>query len=407
MEPQNCRVSGEALVPVLDLGHQPLANAFRSVDDATEEFFFPLQVGFAEESKLVQLLVQPPPELMFHDEYAFFSGSSAHMARHFADYHAFVLDQGVAQDGLVVEIGSNDGILLRHFANRGMRHLGIEPSGNVADVARRAGLNVVSEFFSAELAARILQDHGRADAIVAANVMCHIPAIRDVARAVSILLASSGVFVFEEPYLGDIISKGSYDQIYDEHVFFFSALSVSKAFQEFDLELVDVVHQPTHGGSMRYVLAPRGSRQPRPSVEALLAQESSLGLDRVDAFVRFAERVTRSRDNLRSLLGELSAEGRRVVGYGATSKSTTILNYCGIGPDSIEYICDTTPGKQGKLTPGMRIPVVPHEDFLRDRPDVAFLFAWNHAEEVLSKEQDYAARGGQWLTHVPTVRMMT
>ena len=407
MERQNCRVSGEALVPVLDLGTQPLANAFRSVGDATEEFFFPLQVGFAEESKMFQLLVQPPPEMMFHEDYAFFSGTSAYMARHFADYHAFVRGLGVGHGGFVVEIGSNDGILLRHFAEGGMRHLGIEPSSNVADVARRAGLNVLSEFFSAELAAEILQEHGPADAIVAANVMCHIPAIRDVARAVSILLDSSGVFVFEEPYLGDIISKASYDQIYDEHVFFFSALSVRQAFQDFGLDLVDVVPQPTHGGSMRYVLAPCGSREPRPSVAALLAQEGALGLGRVDTFVRFAERVARSRESLRSLLGELSADGRRVVGYAATSKSTTILNYCGIGPNSIEYICDTTPVKQGKLTPGMHIPVVPHEDFVRDRPDVAFLFAWNHAEEVLSNEQDFWARGGRWLTHVPTVRMMT
>lgn len=407
MEPQHCRVSGEPLVPVLDLGQQPLANAFRSAADTTEEYFFPLQVGFAEESKMVQLMVQPPPELMFHEDYAFFSGTSKHMAQHFEDFHASVLELGVGQDGFVVEIGSNDGILLRHFAERGMRHLGVEPSGNVAEVARAAGLEVLSSFFSAELAGTILQEHGHADAIVAANVMCHIPAIRDVARAISILLAPSGVLVFEEPYLGDIITQTSYDQIYDEHVFFFSALSVSKLFDEFGLVLVDVVPEPTHGGSMRYVLAPRGSREPRPSVAALLAQERALGLDRIDTFVDFAERVTRSRDDLRSLLGSMSADGRRVVGYGATSKSTTILNYCGIGPNLIEYICDTTPIKQGRLTPGVHIPVVPHTNFLQDCPDVAFLFAWNHAEEILAKEQHFGARGGQWLTHVPTVRMMT
>ena len=407
MGSQRCRVSGGPLVPVLDLGRQPLANAFRSVGETKEEYFFPLQVGFAEDSKMVQLLVQPPPELMFHEDYAFFSGTSKHMAQHFEGFHASVLEMGVGQDGFVVEIGSNDGIMLRHFAERGMRHLGVEPSGNVAEVARRSGLEVMSAFFSTEVAGTILQEHGHADAIVAANVMCHIPDIRDVARAISILLAPSGVLVFEEPYLGDIVTRTSYDQIYDEHVFFFSALSVSHLFREFGLELIDAIPQSTHGGSMRYVLAPTGSREARPSVAALLAQERALGLDRVETFVALAERVARSRDDLRSLLGSLSADGRRVVGYGATSKSTTILNYCGIGPDLIGYICDTTPIKQGRLTPGMHIPVVPHDAFVEDRPDLAVLFAWNHAEEILAKEHDFGARGGRWITHVPTVRLMT
>jgi methylation protein EvaC len=213
--------------------------------------------------------------------------------------------------------------------------------------------------------------------------------------------------MFEDPYLGDVIAKTSYDQIYDEHVFLFSALSIQYLFGLQGMELIDVFPQKTHGGSMRYVLAHQGAYSVKPSVTELIAKEKAQGLDRLDTFRAFGRNVQRSRQELRGLLNQLKTEGKRVAGYGATSKSTTILNYCGIGPDLIEFISDTTPIKQGKFSPGMHIPVVPYETFKSNPPDYAILFAWNHAEEIMAKEQEYMASGGKWIVHVPEVQVLS
>jgi methylation protein EvaC len=209
--------------------------------------------------------------------------------------------------------------------------------------------------------------------------------------------------VFEEPYLGDMIAKTSYDQIYDEHVFIFSALSVSYVFGRHGLELIDVVPQSTHGGSMRYVLGPKGAHEVSPEVARTLAKEREQGLHTAETFVQFRDDCERSRDALLELLTKLKNEKKRVVGYGATSKSTTVLNFCGIGPDLIEFISDTTPIKQGQYTPGTHIPVKSHEAFEEDHPDYALLFAWNHAGEIMEKEQGFNSEGGKWIYFVPEV----
>jgi methylation protein EvaC len=306
----------------------------------------------------------------------------------------------------VVELGSNDGIMLRHFKARGFRHLGIEPSKNVADVARAAGIQTISRFFTPELAESIVAEHGQADAIVCANVMCHIPEITEVAAGIVRLLRADGVLMFEDPYLGDMIEKTSYDQIYDEHVFIFSAASTSAAFGRHGLELIDVLPQVTHGGSMRYVFAPRGSHSVAPAVGTLLEQERRQGLREAVTYDRFRRHCEASRAALRELLETLRREGKRVAGYGATSKSTTVMNYCGIGPEHIEFVSDTTPIKQGKLTPGAHIPVRPYDAFVANPPDYAVLFAWNHAKEIFEKEQAFSAGGGKWITFVPEVRVI-
>jgi methylation protein EvaC len=306
----------------------------------------------------------------------------------------------------VVELGSNDGIMLRHFKAAKIRHLGIEPSKNVADVARSQGINTLSEFFNPALAERIIAEHGHADAVACANVMCHIPDINGVASGMARLLKPDGVLMFEDPYLGDMIAKTSYDQIYDEHVFIFSATSISNAFRRHGLELIDVLPQPTHGGSMRYVLAPRGSHPISPNVPALIEKEKSLGLHQAKTCEQFKRNCEKSREELVGLLKKLKSEGGRVVGYGATSKSTTVLNYCGIGPDLIEFISDTTPIKQGKLTPGSHIPVKPYESFSENPPGYALLFAWNHANEIFAKEENFRANGGKWITFVPRVGLI-
>jgi methylation protein EvaC len=391
----------------MSFGRMPIANGFLSPDRLAGEYFFELAPALCETCGMFQLMEQPAPERMFHDAYAFYSSTSRAMEAHFADFAAMVAARlsPAARDPFVVELGSNDGIMLRHFKDRGIRHLGIEPSANVAAVARQAGVETLCAFFDAALGATLAAERGQADAVLAANVMCHIPTLGSVAEGVRRLLRPDGLLIFEDPYLGAMVDKTAYDQIYDEHVFIFSALSVAQAFGRHGMELVDVLPQPTHGGSMRYVLAPQGSRRPAPSVAALIAAERAQGLDRPQAFLGFKARCEESRDQLMGVLERLRADGRRVVGYGATSKSTTVTNYCGITPAHVEFISDTTPIKHGKLSPGAHIPVRPYDDFLRRYPDYALLFAWNHGAEIRAKETGFVAAGGKWITYVPRVEV--
>lgn len=403
-----CRISGQPLSEVVDFGRQPLGNGFLDPNSFAEEYFYSMKVGFDETSMMLQLIEQPAPEMMFHDHYAFYSSTSSFMARHFKEFASQVMQSGyLGSDPFVVELGCNDGIMLKNFAEQDIRHLGIEPSVNVAEEANKLGVRTRSEFFTEESAERIIKEEGQADAFLAANVMCHIPDILGVVKGIRKLLKPTGVVMFEDPYLGDVIAKTSYDQIYDEHVFLFSALSIQYLFGLQGMELIDVFPQKTHGGSMRYVLAHQGAYSVQPSVTELIAKEKAQGLDRLDTFRAFGINVQRSRQELRGLLNQLKTEGKRVAGYGATSKSTTILNYCGIGPDLIEFISDTTPIKQGKFSPGMHIPVVPYETFKSNPPDYAILFAWNHAEEIMAKEKEYMAADGKWIVHVPEVQVLS
>ena len=403
-----CRISATPLTKVIDFGRQPLGNGFLEAKDLKDEYFFPMEIGYSEVSMMFQLIEQPAPEKMFHDHYAFYSSTSNFMAQHFKQFAQQVIQSGylAKHDPFVVELGCNDGIMLKNFAEQDIRHLGIEPSLNVAQEANKQGVRTRSEFFTEELAEIIVREEGQADAFLAANVMCHIPDIVGVVKGIKKLLKPTGVVMFEDPYLGDVVAKTSYDQIYDEHVFLFSALSIQYLFGLQGMELIDVLPQITHGGSMRYVLAHQGAHVVKDAVGQLLAKEKAQGLDRLATFDTFRANVEQSRSKLVALLKDLKAQGKRVAGYAATSKSTTVLNYCGIGPDLIEYICDTTPIKQGKFSPGMHIPVVPYETFKNNPPDYAVLLAWNHAEEIMAKEREFVSAGGKWIVHVPEVKVL-
>jgi len=403
-----CRLSGSSMEVVLDLGKQPLGNGFLTPPDFVDEYFYPLQCGFAEDSRLFQLVEQPAPEQMFHENYAFFSGTSQRMKEHFAEFANQVMTNGYVKDSssFIVELGSNDGIFLTHFASLGIPHLGVEPSGAVADVAEAQGIKVSRKFFNTDLAREILAEHGPADVISAANVMCHIPDIHELAQGIALLLKDGGVLIFEDPYLGDVVRLASYDQIYDEHVFLFSALSVQSVFATVGMELIDLQQQTTHGGSMRYTLGKIGKHQESSRVQEILAKEQIQGLDKTSTFVDFAGRVKESATSLRRIMEALKREGKTISAYGATSKSTTIYNYADIGPELIDYICDSTPIKQGKFSPGVHIPIFPEEHFRNSPPNYAFLAAWNHERELRSHNTSFSEIGGRWITHVPEVRFV-
>ncbi len=404
----NCRVSGQPLIEVIDFGKQPLGNGFLKEKDFESEYFFDMKVGFCEKSKMLQLIEQPSASKMFHEEYPFFSSSSQFMGVHFQDLYKSVIESKFfkSDDPFVVELGCNDGILLKHFSNAGIRHLGIEPSLNVAEIARKNNVNTVNEFFSEKLVQNILDENGAADIFLSANVMCHISNIKEVVSGIKKLMKKKGVVIFEDPYLGDIVQKNSYDQIYDEHVFLFSGMSVNNLFNKFDMELIDVQPQKTHGGSMRYFLANKNEYEISLNVSNLLENEKLIGLDDKKTFFDLHEKIKKSKEKILSILNSLKEEGKSVAGYAATSKSTTILNYCGVNSDLIEYISDTTPIKQGKFSPGMHIPIKPYKYFKDNSPDYAFLLAWNHIDEIMQKEIEFTQNGGKWISHVPEVRII-
>jgi len=384
----------------------PIANGFLQPEEYEREFFFDLQVGLCPSRSMVQLTQLVDPNQLFHENYAYFASTSASMTAHFKTFAQGVFKQleGI-EDPFVIEIGSNDGIMLQNFAQAKVRHLGIEPSENVAAEARRQSIDTTSVFFSEETAAQILAEHGPANAILGANAVSHIPDINSLLAGVNVLLAKGGIFMFEEPYLGDIIAKTAYDQFYDEHVFYFCLSSLSNALARHGLIIIDAEPQNTHGGSMRYVITRKGEGTMSATVTELRAQEESLGLSEESTFLALKARIDDSNQKLTSLLGRLKQEGKRVVGYGATSKSTTMTNYAQIGPELVEFISDTTPTKQGKFTPGMHIPVKPYQDFKANYPDYALLLAWNHGEEIIAKEQDYLRQGGKFITFVPQVEI--
>jgi methylation protein EvaC len=401
-----CRICENAFDPFISFGEMPIGNGFLTPEEFENEYFYELKVGFCPRCTMVQLIEQPDRHMMFHDNYAYFSSISSKMAAHFRDFARLVMDKFITgKNPFVVEIGSNDGIMLKHFAKREIRHLGVEPSGNVAQVAREQGIETLCEFFEEPVAEYIQAEHGQADVVVAANVLCHIPYLDSVVKGISGLLKPEGVFIFEDPYLGDIIEITSYDQIYDEHVFYFSVTSVQYLFNMYGMQVIGIMPQNVHGGSMRYIVAHKGAFPISPKVESQVRKEEKLGLHKKEMFDQFRLNVERSRDGLVQTLTNLKKQDKRVIGYGATSKSTTVINYCGITMDLVEFISDTTPSKQGKYSPGMHIPIKSYDAFCSEYPDIALLFAWNHGDEIMSKEKKFADTGGEWLVYVPEVRI--
>ena len=396
----NCKITKSAIKPFISFGKMPIANGFLNKENFSKEFFFDLEVGFSEKCSLFQLKDHPTPEQMFNNKYPFFTGSSETMKIHFQKYSDFIKKNYINNNSKIIEIGSNDGTFLKNFKNSNLDYVGFEPSENVAEIAKQKGLKTINSFFglnSLDLVKNFLK---QTDVIFAANVICHIPELNGLIKAVDQLLSKDGVFIFEEPYLGSMFNKTSYDQIYDEHIFMFSGTSIKKIFDLFDMELIDLIKQETHGGSMRYVISRKNKRPINKNVEKILDEEKLNNLDNLDSCLKFKKNCENSKIKLNNLLKKYISEGKRIVGYGATSKSTTILNYCEINSEIIEYICDTTKEKIGKYSPGMHIPIVAVDKFRKDNAEIAYLFAWNHKNEILKKEVMFKKNKGKWISHV-------
>lgn len=402
-----CRICGGSVTEFVDFGKQPISDAFVMPGRTDGEYFYHLAAGLCQSCTMVQLLSEVPRELMFHEDYPYRTSESASMAKHFEVVAKRFLETELADpDAFMVEIGSNDGVVLKTISSAGVRHLGVDPSAGAARAAALAGVRARVDFFEKTSAATIRQEEGTAKVIFSANTFSHIPYIGSVLEGVDELLADDGVFVFEERYLADILASKAFDQIYDEHYYLFCVRSVRNLAQRHGFELVDAEHLAVHGGAVRYTVARPGVRRPSPAIAEFLDREASLGLADFATFTRFAADVRVIRDELMTLLRDLRAQGKTVVGYGATAKSATAINYCGITSELVPFVIDSTVDKQGKLMPGTHIPVRPPQAFSSPYPDYALLFAWNHAEEVMSKERAFAESGGKWIFYVPDVHMV-
>jgi methylation protein EvaC len=400
-----CRACRGPVTEFFDFGRQPLSDAFRWPQDNSEEFFYRLAVGVCNECTMVQLMEEVPRERMFREDYPYHSSMSSVMREHFTTTARRLMETECrGSDPFVVEIGCNDGVMLKTIADSGIRHLGVDPSRDVVELAAAKGIRVRFDFFQESTATEIKAAEGPADVIYAANTICHIPYVDSVFRGIDALLAPDGVFVFEDPYLGDIVERASFDQIYDEHFYLFSASSVRATARRFGFDLVDVERLPVHGGEVRYTIARQGRREPSAAVAELIADEQKRQLTDTTILERFGMQVKRNCEDLTTLLHQLRDAGHTVAAYGATAKSATVTNYCGVGPDLVPAIFDSTAAKQGRLSPGTHIPIRPLEEFSAPYPEYVLLFAWNHAEEIIAREKAFREQGGKWILYVPDVR---
>ena len=402
-----CRSCGAGgLELVLSLGLSPLANALLTKEQLTQpEEKFPLDLAFCAKCSLCQITESVPPEKMFR-EYLYFSSFSDTMVKHAgAIANRLIDDKKLGKDSLVLEIASNDGYLLQHYLKRGVPVLGIEPARNVAKVAvEERGIRTISEFFGKELAETLVKNGERADVIHANNVLAHVPELNGVIAGVAIALKDDGVAVIEAPYARELVENCEFDTIYHEHLCYFSLTALSHLMERHGLVVSDVELLPIHGGSLRVFVKHRAAAERGPAVKSLLADEAAAGVATIHPYVALAKRVEKLKTDLVGVLAKLKAEGKSIAAYGAAAKGSTLLNYFGIGKDTLDFVADRSTYKQGRYMAGVHVPIVAPSELLARQPDVCLLLTWNFAEEILAQQSEYRAKGGKFIIPIPDVR---
>jgi SAM-dependent methyltransferase len=404
-----CRFCGTPLSHVfVDLGAQPLANSYLEPEALGKaEPFYPLCVYVCEACFLVQLPEEEKPEAIFSD-YAYFSSYSESWLRHARTYAEAMIERLRLGPGhQVVEIASNDGYLLRWFAERGIPVLGVEAARNVAEAAEAAGIPTVVKFFGRETARELKAEGKRADLLVGNNVLAHVPDLNDFVAGLAILLGPTGVLTMEFPHLLRLMAEDQFDTIYHEHYSYFSFQAVRRVFAFHGLTVFDVEELPTHGGSLRVYVRHEddGSKPVGDRVRDLLAREEEAGMGRLDTYRSFAERVCEVKRGLLRFLIQAKEEGKSLAGYGAPAKGNTLLNYCGVRTDFLDYTVDRSPHKQGRFLPGTRIPIHGPDRLRETRPDYVLILPWNLKEEIMEQMADVRSWGGRFVVAIPEVRV--
>lgn len=400
-----CRIcAGRGLVKILDLGAMPPANAFLTKKDLLQpERIFPLSVYFCPQCSLVQLRDVVSPALLF-STYHFLTSASAPAMDHFIRLGEMVRSRFITSPhDLVIDIGGNDGVMLASI-KEACRVLNIDPAKNIKELSEARGVPVVLEFFTSTLAEELVKKYGAAKVVTASNVIAHTDALHDVFRGVRTLIGDGGTFIFEVHWVKNLVGEGGFDQVYHEHLCYFSLHALQRLAEVIGLTIFDVESVPMQGESLRVYAAK--NRKPEPSVEKFLGEERMRGLADLATYRDFFDKVTMNKMEFSSLIKELRRQRKRIVGYGAAAKGNTLLNYFGIDDATLDFIVDTTPLKQGFYTPGTHIPVVPPEELRRDLPDYVLVLAWNFADAILKKEQQLRDRGVQFIIPVPQVRIV-
>jgi SAM-dependent methyltransferase len=404
-----CRFCATALEhSFVDLGMSPLSNAFIGAGELNRmERFYPLHAYVCGECFLVQLEEFESPDEIFRD-YSYFSSYSDSWLAHARELAAATTDRfALDKKSLVVEIASNDGYLLQYFKEQGIPVLGVEPARNVAQVAIDAGIDTLTEFFGVALARRLRDERRRCDLLVGNNVLAHVPDLNDFVAGLGILLADDGVLSMEFPHLLQLVEHTQFDTIYHEHFSYFSLLAVQRIFGHHDLEIFDVEELSSHGGSLRvYAQHAHGEHPHSDSVGRLLAKERGAGLDRLETYAQFSEQVFEVKRALLEFLIEARRGGKQVVGYGAPAKGNTLLNFCGIGTDFIEYTVDRSPHKQGRFLPGTHIPIHAPERIAQTEPDYVLILPWNLQDEILEQMAHVRGWGGRFVVPIPRLTVL-
>ncbi len=392
----------------LDLGFAPPSNAYLTCEDLSRpEKYYPLKVKVCGECWLVQTEDYAQADELFSPDYAYFSSTSTGWLAHAARYTEKMIRQlQLTQDSLVIEVASNDGYLLKNFMAAGIPCLGVEPTASTAAAAEKLGIPVMREFYGEQLGKRLAANGQQADLIAGNNVYAHVPDINDFTRGLKAALKPGGTITLEFPHLMRLLEHTQFDTVYHEHFSYLSLYTVDRIFKMAGLRIWDVEELPTHGGSLRvYGCHGEDARQVSPAVGAMLAEEEKLGLQTLATYQHFQAKADRVKDDLLSFLIEQKRAGKKVAAYGAAAKGNTLLNYAGVKPDLLPFVCDAATAKQGKYMPGSHIPILPPAALVEQRPDYLVILPWNIAAEVEQQNAKLATLGTRFVTAVPKLEV--
>lgn len=405
----NCRMcKGTDLELFLDLGFTPPADQFRRREQLVEpDVHYPLEVVVCRDCGLSQLNHIVSPEILYRQDYPYESSTTKMGRVHWTEFAGSCVKMlGLGKRDLVVDVGSNVGVLLECFRNAGTSVLGVDPAVNIALLAEKRGIETIPEFFSMDVAEKILKEKGEVSVITATNCFAHVNDLDGFMRAADRLLNERGVLIIEAPYFANLLGNLEYDTIYHEHLSYLSVKPMKKFFARFGMEIFDIQQRDIHGGSFRVFVSRAGIRKAAPVVEELLASEDEKGIHKPETLKKFAAAVQKNREDLLWLLRSLKHEGKKIAGVSAPAKGMTLLNYCRLGTETLDFVTEKSALKIGRYTPGAHIPVLSDQELLNRMPDYALLLAWNFAEEIMTNLSEYRKKGGKFIIPIPSPRII-